>query len=565
MKFLILLFVILSLTGIIYAQPWYTVGYEQFSEDEVFEISMVTIGTTPYVAFRDVAYGDKISVMYYDGESWVYLGGSGGISPASASYPSLTVDGSGRLYVAYMDSAYGNRATVMCYDGSWYTIGDYGSASTSGAEYISLHYSTSAGQLYIGYKDLAVEGRGTVRYFYNEPAPTFNTQPNQQLLSPQHVGKYYPPFPKQISGLKTTNQSIAKNNARKQISPCRKNPLTHIKTATNIKNSCMLATTKKDTTSVPGGSWEIVGEQGFTPGEANYVSISTDVDGWIFFAYMDGENGYRASVHMYDTESWLVLGNPGFSIGAASYITLNAVYYNDYLYYISYRDGGNSNYASTKCYAWDVGSWNTVGYEGFSDGPVQYVHSTNLLYEPYYPCVVYCDLNNGSIATAKRWNGSTWMTIGDYYISNNQAAYTVIQFNSDGIAYVAYKDFTIPSQNSNSKEWYARITVKENLNPTIIVLLEFNGVSQNGNVNITWKTGSETDTLGFYICRADQQNGPYQRMNERIIPSQGSPTSGADYSYQDTPSQTGEYFYRLESVDTQSRSTYHPPISVTHQ
>lgn len=583
MKSLFAMLTILCMVVFATSQPWEVVGYEHFSEAEVFDIAMTTVGTVPIVAFCDVTYDNKISVMYYVDydNSWYYVGNPG-VSDTVANYPSLTMNGDD-LFLAYMDGAYSNRATVLYWNfESWESVGDYGGASTGRAEYISLSYSPYYNTLFIGYKDGAVDGRATVRVFYEygpskQATATSHKQTTTSNKQAQSLWTRAPNRNQQTTGQKVNLRKSFSTNKLKQIQQltdsAREHRLASPTTSSNISLSkqptmpTTSPTTRPSTNSksLPkiSGYWELVGNQGFTSEEVNYVSLGLDSNGNIYLACMDAANNYRASVYQYYWETgkgWNTLGDPGFSIGSASYISLTISA--DDVLYVGYRDGGNGNYASVRYFDWNNYQWNILGSEGLSDCPVKYVNLSTLNYYPYYPCIVYCDQNNNNVATARQWNGSYWETIGDYNISNYMAAYTVIRFDSSGTVLVAYKDFIIPDKQT--KDYNDGITVKKNSVYTIIELLEFKGISQNGAVAITWKTGSETDTLGFYICRSQNINGPYIRVNSAIIPSTGSPTSGADYSYQDQPSQSGEYIYCLESVDTNNRSTYHPPISVIH-
>jgi len=80
---------------------------------------------------------------------------------------------------------------------------------------------------------------------------------------------------------------------------------------------------------------------------------------------------------------------------------------------------------------------------------------------------------------------------------------------------------------------------------------------------IEWQTATEIDTIGFNLYRADQVEGSYQKLNDSIIPATNDPLRGGSYQYVDAnvmPSRT--YYYQLEDVDTQGKTTRHEPISV---
>jgi hypothetical protein len=70
-----------------------------------------------------------------------------------------------------------------------------------------------------------------------------------------------------------------------------------------------------------------------------------------------------------------------------------------------------------------------------------------------------------------------------------------------------------------------------------------------GRVFIRWRTESQEDNYGFNIYRADKPNGPYKKINEAIIPGEGSTNIPKDYCYVDKPLARGAtFYYYIESV-----------------
>jgi hypothetical protein len=127
-------------------RSWVYVGMEGFSAGGSQFTSIALNGSgTPYVAYEDYGNSNKATVMKYDGSSWVNVG-SPGFSAGVAKYTSMAIDGSGTPYVVYMDSGVNNnKATVMKYDGSnWVTVGLAG---------------FSSGPAY--YTAIAIDGNGT--------------------------------------------------------------------------------------------------------------------------------------------------------------------------------------------------------------------------------------------------------------------------------------------------------------------------------------------------------------------------------------------------------------------
>lgn len=79
---------------------------------------------------------------------------------------------------------------------------------------------------------------------------------------------------------------------------------------------------------------------------------------------------------------------------------------------------------------------------------------------------------------------------------------------------------------------------------------------------IEWQTATEIDTIGFNLYRANQIEGPYQKLNASIIPAANDPFRGGSYQYVDANVMPNRiYYYQLEDVDTQGRTTRHEPVS----
>ncbi|MCS6907753.1 MAG: hypothetical protein RML93_07725 [Anaerolineales bacterium] len=95
------------------------------------------------------------------------------------------------------------------------------------------------------------------------------------------------------------------------------------------------------------------------------------------------------------------------------------------------------------------------------------------------------------------------------------------------------------------------------------VFIALYGMSRyrNPQVVIEWETATEVDTVGFNLYRAAQPEGPYQKLNPSIIPSSSAALEGGSYHYIDANVMPGRvYYYQLEDIDDQGRTTLHPPI-----
>lgn len=67
---------------------------------------------------------------------------------------------------------------------------------------------------------------------------------------------------------------------------------------------------------------------------------------------------------------------------------------------------------------------------------------------------------------------------------------------------------------------------------------------------IRWTTESEVGTAGYNIYRAESEDGPWTKINERLIPGATDPLRGGSYVYTDTQVLAGQtYWYELEEIE----------------
>lgn len=102
--------------------------------------------------------------------------------------------------------------------------------------------------------------------------------------------------------------------------------------------------------------------------------------------------------------------------------------------------------------------------------------------------------------------------------------------------------------------------------PTLVELSSLNATASNMQVTITWVTESEIDNVGFNLYRAESTDGDYIKINDSLIPAEGSPSEGAVYTFVDDDVKNRKtYYYKLEDVDLAGTSTLHGPVSATPQ
>ena len=101
--------------------------------------------------------------------------------------------------------------------------------------------------------------------------------------------------------------------------------------------------------------------------------------------------------------------------------------------------------------------------------------------------------------------------------------------------------------------------------PTLVELASFTASSSPAGVHLSWETSTEVDNAGFHVVRSEAEDGLYVRVNQTLIPAEGSSTDGACYSFLDdqvglVPG--GSYHYKLQAVDTEGDVTLHGSVAV---
>ena len=84
-------------------------------------------------------------------------------------------------------------------------------------------------------------------------------------------------------------------------------------------------------------------------------------------------------------------------------------------------------------------------------------------------------------------------------------------------------------------------------------------------LTLKWTTASEVDNAGFYVFRGDLKEGPFQLLNETMIPGAGNSETPSRYVFDDKDVEQGRtYYYYLESISLQGvKEKFSPVMSRT--
>ncbi len=326
--------------------------------------------------------------------AWGSLGAAG-FSTGVASYTSLAFAPSGTPYVAFQDSVTG-FATVMAFNSvtkGWDNV----SPTEIVASSISLAFAPN-GTLSIAFADSS-----------NHPSVL------------QYVGSSWIAVGSALSTNSATYVSLA-------FAP---DGAPHV---AYMDGSYNKATVKK----YSGGSWSELGNGGISAGSADYISLAFAPDGTPYLAYQD--NGGTATVMKY-SGSWSTLSGTGLSNGYqyenSTYTTLAIT--PDGSIYLTYKyDDGQGNYTVTvKKYDGTL-SWLSVGTTPPASSN-QYSYITSAIAPDSTLYIAFQD-NNHNGATVRKFDGTSWSTVGSAGLSAGTVSYTSLAFSPNGIPHLAYQD-----------------------------------------------------------------------------------------------------------------------------
>ena len=297
---------------------WVNVGARGFSGGMVWAVHLAFAPDgTPWVAYSDGNNSGRLVVRRFSGSSWAQVGAAG-LSVDMAHSPCLAFAPDGAAHVIFSDplpDSSGWKAKVLRYDGSaWAPLGPAAGFSTEGALYTTLVFAPD-GALYAAYKELAV----------------FTATPIDDRAT---VMKYN------------------------------------------------------------GTAWSSVGPMGFTAGEVEDLRLAIGLDGVLYVAFRDYAHGQRGSVMRYAAGAWSYVGAPGFTSGMG--FDMNLVFAPDGVPWIALYDSGGTTNAFV--YRWEGGAWTKVGGAGCAlDGAGCYL---SMAFAPDgSPRVQLHDMENGGNAS----------------------------------------------------------------------------------------------------------------------------------------------------------------------
>jgi hypothetical protein len=221
-----------------------------------------------YVAYRDAATSNKLTVRRFNGSTWSILG-TAGISVGAVSHCAIAVSGN-VVYVAYSEATSGNRLRVMRYNGSSWS--DDGAGSLRDASLISIVVSPNA-NVYVSCLDEGYSNGKVTVYERNNTSSTWSNITGTGLSA----------------GLSSSIDMDV-------------DYLGDVYVLYRDANAANKATLKKYDLSAT--TWSTVGTEGFSTGAVSSCAIKLDKVGAAVISYVDAGISNALKVFKRSGNSW---------------------------------------------------------------------------------------------------------------------------------------------------------------------------------------------------------------------------------------------------------------------
>jgi hypothetical protein len=194
----------------------------------------------------------------------------------------------------------------------------------------------------------------------------------------------------------------------------------------------------------------------------------------------------------------------------------------------------------------------------YTDGNWHYAvftHASNTL-------TLYIDgVSAGSAGTSGAQNYSGYFRMGSYKMSGWTAGsngYFGGSIDEARVSFTARSDGWILTEynNQNSPSTFYSVGTAEQ-NPLPIQLASYTAsVVRDNDVEVTWKTVSETNNYGFEIYR--KRDGTDGWLKIAFVNGHGTTLAPQSYSYLDQSVPFGTYYYRIKQIDLDGKSETFP-------
>jgi Secretion system C-terminal sorting domain len=361
-----------------------------------------------YMNYKDTALNNKAVVKKFNGTAWEAVGVAG-FSQFSTVYNSIDIAADGTIYVAFASWYSGQlKATVMKYAGTAWEIVGTEAFTSGGTAGVQIKVNPVTNVPYIGYRDSENGNAYKLKKFNG--------------TSWEHIGA--PGFGlESVPGIYFAFSSSG---------------VPYLAYASNYNLADTTAVIKYN-----GTNWEVVGQLWFSIGDVVYQQLVLDGE-TPYLAYVELTNASKPTLMKYDGTAWVCQGGTmGFSeestvSDSTPPNTNELVISEDGTIYMGYIEESNGSKITVKKYNTAETGWETVGNSSFSTAAesIGIAAYQDMLY------VCYTQNNYPYKATAMKYNGTAWQTLGTPQFTPGGAYNTAIAVSPDGTPYVLYSDET---------------------------------------------------------------------------------------------------------------------------
>ena len=193
--------------------------------------------------------------------------------------------------------------------------------------------------------------------------------------------------------------------------------------------------------------WKYLGNQGFSLGEVQNTTIAYNLLDEPYAAFNDYGFSGNITVKKFCDGNWLNIDTSGIPYSSWGDITLlfNPV---DSLPYIAFPDGSGQ----ARVMKFNGSSWVHVGQPGFSNGRSDFLNMAfNSSGEPF---VVYQDSPPSYKFIVRKYDRSNWVYVGQQGSYSENAYNTDIVVDSSGVPFVSFKKFgALSVMKFNGTDW----------------------------------------------------------------------------------------------------------------
>jgi hypothetical protein len=350
-------------------------------------------------------------------DAWEVVG-SPGISDGIVLCCAVAVDGHNVVHVAYQDlnQPFAQASVQRFAGGAWQYDGAEGGGSIGRAWYNQIAFD-GQDNLYLSSRDYGVGGKLNVRFY------------------------------------------IAATNTWVTVGPNGSSPGEAHYTALKVGSDGVPVTVFADRTTLPidkasvlhydygSASWMPVGGFGISAGSGLYDCIALDHGNVPYVAYADSSlpdnSGIgKASVQRYDSASdtWSYVGSPGFTSSGGLNLWLELDH--DDVPYIVYQ----IYHTAFIVMKWNGSTWTQLGGSASgSDRPdvetEPWRQWISLRFDSQNtPYVAYQMLDNGLKAAVRKFDGTSWVPVGNLGFSSGAADYMALAIDKEDVPWIAFRD-----------------------------------------------------------------------------------------------------------------------------